>query len=87
LVEPAQPVESSAATVNSKVPDWLGVPERTPFEYVIPLGNAPAKVREYGPAPPDAENVTLEYAAPTVPEESEPGTIVIDLSLQAIAST
>src|SRR5205085_2608404 len=57
LTEPVQPLESVAVTVMGKLPVWVGVPDRTPPENVIPVGSVPVFVNVIAPTPPVCVNV------------------------------
>jgi hypothetical protein len=66
-----------AVTVNVKLPDAVGVPERTPAEEsTSPEGNAPPVTANVcGARPPDAVNVWL-YGVPCTPPTSAAGKTV-----------
>ena len=49
---------SVTVAVIAKVPDWVGVPDKTPLELkVIPLGTTLAVENVRGVDPPEAESV------------------------------
>jgi hypothetical protein len=66
-----------AVTVKVKLPDTVGVPERTPAEEsTSPAGNAPAVTANVcGARPPDAVSVWL-YGVPCTPPTSASGKTV-----------
>jgi len=63
LAVPEQPFASVALTVMGKVPDCVGVPDRTPaVDRDNPLGSALAVVKLVVPMPPDCVKVALKGA-------------------------
>src|SRR4051812_18766831 len=65
---PAQPLESVTVTTIGNVPDWVGVPSRTPVAEcrVRPVGSVLAVVYDAVPRMPDEVKVWLKAEA-TVP--------------------
>ena len=56
-----------------KLPVWVGVPDKTPEEKLIPVGRAPLSENVTVPTPPVCVKVTGLYAAPAVPADIDAG--------------
>ena len=77
LVEAVALLASVTVAVIAKVPDWVGVPERTPAELrVIPFGTTLPVEKTLGVDPPVAARVN-EYAELTVAASPLDGVVML----------
>jgi hypothetical protein len=77
VVETVALLASVTVAVMAKVPDWVGVPDKTPLELnVIPFGTTLAVENVRGVDPPDAESVN-EYAEFTVADSPLDGVVIL----------
>ena len=76
LLDAVAPFASVTTAVIAKVPDWVGVPERTPAELkVIPVGKVLAVAKVLGVDPPEAVRVRV-YAEFTVAAKPVEGVFI-----------
>jgi hypothetical protein len=71
--------ESVTLNVIGNVPNWIGVPLKTPAGLkLMPDGNAPVSDHVYPlPVPPVATNVKALYATPSVPFGNDTGLLIV----------
>ena len=70
---------SRTATVRLKVPDAVGVPERTPVEGLIVTPEGwPETDHVYGAVPPVATTAWAVYAVPAVPVDGLRAAVVME---------